>query len=128
MEAKAGKIEKALKEVAHGAGQDTIVAPEEIREAAVQLAKSLAESGLEELAKELRKTSSQWSKGENAIVGGQGLVQWTGTIQKISNELRTQIQELILQQISADRDTPVPQQYVELVNGYFRSLANPSEE
>ena len=128
MEAKAGEIEKSLRESSTARGQNTTVAPAEIREMAIQLAKSLEENGLEELAKELRKSSFQGAAEDSAVTGGIGLVRWTGTIQKVSVELRTQIQELILQQISADRDTPVPQQYVELVNGYFKSLANPSEE
>ncbi len=127
MEGKAGEIEKALKESATASGNEATISPDEIREMAVQLAKALGENGLDELAKELRKSSVQWGKS-NEVVGGNGQIHSIVTIRMIAVELRTQIQELILQQIAADRDTPVPPQYVELVNGYFKSLANPSDE
>ncbi|MDX1928857.1 MAG: hypothetical protein SFV81_20165, partial [Pirellulaceae bacterium] len=44
-------------------------------------------------------------------------------VTRVQKELRNRIQELIMLEIAADRDAPVPTQYRELIDGYFRTIA-----
>ncbi len=46
-----------------------------------------------------------------------------GSVIDVQKELRRRIQELILMEIAVDRNSPVPPQYIDLVDRYFRSLA-----
>ena len=68
--------------------------------------------------REASKTNAQFSPTPTSL-HGQLLV--------VQKELRARIQELILFEISADRNAPVPQQYRELVDRYFRSIAGDDE-
>jgi hypothetical protein len=51
-----------------------------------------------------------------------------GRVLRVQTELAKRIQELILLEISADRDAPVPPQYRALVDGYFRTIAGAEVE
>lgn len=57
----------------------------------------------------------------NRMVAPWGQVVW------VQKELRERIQEMILLEISADRNAPVPPRYRELVDGYFRTLAGEAD-
>ena len=46
-----------------------------------------------------------------------------GRVSLVVAKLQAQIQEMILLEISADRDAPVPTMYRRAVDGYFRTLA-----
>ncbi|OYP29372.1 hypothetical protein [Rhodopirellula sp. MGV] len=48
----------------------------------------------------------------------------SGRLQVIAQELRRRIQQVILLEIAADRDTPVPSEYQRAVDGYFRTLSS----
>ena len=51
----------------------------------------------------------------------------TGRTLLVVKELRARIQEMILLEISADRDAPVPPQYRTAVDQYLRAIAGESE-
>lgn len=44
-------------------------------------------------------------------------------VSRVQKELRSRIQELVMLEIAADRDAPVPTQYRDLIDGYFRTIA-----
>jgi len=59
-------------------------------------------------------SSKQFSVKNDPLVSG---------VARIQRELRSRIQELIMLEIADDRDAPVPTQYRELIDGYFRTIA-----
>lgn len=56
----------------------------------------------------------QFSLDTNPLVSG---------VARVQKELRSRIQELIMLEIASDRDVPIPSQYRELIDGYFRTIA-----
>ncbi|MCO8122431.1 hypothetical protein NHH03_11850 [Stieleria sp. TO1_6] len=48
-------------------------------------------------------------------------------VRLVAEELRKRIQQVILLEIAADRDTPIPGEYRQAVDGYFRTLAAEDE-
>ena len=59
-------------------------------------------------------SNDQFSLNKNPLYSG---------VVQVQKELRSRIQELIMLEIAADRDAPVPSQYRELIDGYFRTIA-----
>ena len=107
-----------------------------------QLQRELDEEGLGGLAEMLDETKLTEDEGagtdsemRDAGIGGasrsplgvrRNQPQWAG-LALISSELQKRIQEMILLEISADRDAPVPAQYRRAVDRYFRVLAGESK-
>jgi hypothetical protein len=52
----------------------------------------------------------------------------TNRVEVVVKELREQIQELILLEVAADRETPIPAVYRSAVDGYFRAIAGEGEK
>jgi len=108
-----------------------------------ELQKSLSSAGLEDVAEilsggggeESEETEKEGTSGSDpAALDGMGesirndklgvipnqLLH--GKLFQVQKELRNHIQELILLEIATDRNAPIPAQYRELVDGYFRSI------
>jgi hypothetical protein len=90
-------------------------------EGLTELAELLTEMDLteEEMKEQLRRGNGLTEKGFNRL--GSGNV--AGRVLLVVEELRARIQEMILLEISADRDAPVPSEYRAAVDRYFRVLA-----
>jgi len=108
-----------------GAGSEPAALTEsEVKAGTKELEQLLERAGLEEIAELIQKSAA----GDSDVVSyrGQGQVQFG--LQGAVQALRLEIQAIIMEQISADRNTPVPQNYVEAVNRYFESISNPTQE
>lgn len=97
-----------------------------------QLQKDLKEEGLDELAELLDPDGPaedllEEVGGDIEPSTGYGPGVATGRGYRVSlviRKLQARIQEMILLEIAADRETPVPAQYREAVNRYFRAIAS----
>ncbi len=105
-----------------GGGKKTEEDPGEPTAAAelAELADDLKSQGLRELAEEL--TGGGAGDTDDAIDLNRDSVGRGGPA-LVVEELRRRIREMILLDIAADRDAPVPPQYRAAVDGYFRVLA-----
>ncbi|MEM9588132.1 MAG: hypothetical protein AAGA03_12695, partial [Planctomycetota bacterium] len=96
------------------------------------LARQLKEEGLAKLAELLEQANDPAEEtsdasealrsdgsGEDYSPLGQGV---GGRVQLVVKELRERIQEVLLLEISVDRDAPVPVQYRRAVDGYLRRI------
>jgi hypothetical protein len=108
-----------------------------------QLQRELEEEGLGGLAELLEQTewnADELSGGFNELqegvfagvrtrrrFGSSGFDGGATRLAAISIELQNRIQEMILLEISADRDAPVPAQYRRAVDRYFRILAGQAD-
>lgn len=63
----------------------------------------------------VNRRSNQFSPRGNAVL--------YGNVLRVQKELRGRIQELIMLEISADRNVPIPPQYRDLVDRYFSTIA-----
>lgn len=97
-----------------------------------KLQKDLEEEGLDELAELLdgdeppEGPSDDPSGAEFGAVGGSGpsmAMARRHSVSLVARELQARIQEIILLEIAADREAPVPAQYREAVDRYFRVIA-----
>ena len=105
------------------------------------LQNDLNEEGLEELAEMLEGTEEldeqMRAELERLTANGNGLTgvrfdprdggNLFGRLLLVSAELQSRIQEMILLEISADRDAPVPASYRRAVDQYFRTLAGEAD-
>jgi hypothetical protein len=115
----------------------------ELEAQAAALQEKLKDAGLSELAELLdssevtdeqidqmyEKLSRRTSGGVAADgfhMRGQQSVQTKRAIVLIE-KLRKEIREMILEEISADRDAPIPVEFQRLVDGYFRTIAGEEE-
>lgn len=104
------------------------------------LQEELEEQGLEELA-ELLEDPQELSEERLAELeemfttrNGRGALafdirsgDYSTRVMLVAAELQDRIQEIVLREISADRDAPVPAQYRDAVDRYFRALAGEAE-
>lgn len=130
LEAKAREIQEALAESKGETGASTAEtesnalirseAKVEVRE----LQEQLQSAGLGELVELLEKAKSS----ENGIANYRGHGPLPAALLGVVRALRLEIQAIIMEQISADRNIPVPQNYVEAVDRYFESISSPIEE
>ncbi|MFK8112420.1 MAG: DUF4175 family protein [Rubripirellula sp.] len=102
------------------------------------LADQLEEEGMKELAELLsegevsdeeikKQLEMQFGPNGDGNVGGSRTNFQSGRLSLVIAELQARIQEMILLEISADRDAPVPAKYRRAVDGYFRSLAGDAD-
>lgn len=130
LEAKAREIQEALAESKGETGASTAEtesnalirseAKVEVRE----LQEQLQSAGLGELVELLEKAKSSG----NGIANYRGHGPLPAALLGVVRALRLEIQAIIMEQISADRNIPVPQNYVEAVDRYFESISSPIEE
>jgi hypothetical protein len=108
---------------------------------AEELAQGLSSAGLDELAELLRRDDDELDSEEqdSEAPGSEGattgnrtsddlfsinrLRNMRGRVIRIDRQLQEILRDLILSEISADRNTPVPPEYKELVDRYFRSIS-----
>jgi hypothetical protein len=79
---------------------------------------------------EIREMLAQAAKSGRGVSRRSSPTHAVGVASRVAlvvKRLRDRIQETILIEISADRDAPVPAQYREFVDGYFRTLAGESQ-
>lgn len=136
-----GEINELIKKSTQGKGgqsEQTESAPELDAQAAA-LQEKLKDAGLSELAETLdssKVTDEQieeiYERLSRRTAGGSGS---HGFVRKeqpsiqakraiiLVEKLRKEIRKLIFEEISADRDAPVPVEFQRLVDGYFRSIA-----
>ena len=107
-----------------------------------ELERGLIAAGLEELAQELRDGVEEAEEGEADLQESAGsgpamamgartrgmfsikrIQDLHGRVIRVDRQLREMLRDLILSEISVDKNTPVPPQYKELVDRYFRSLS-----
>jgi len=77
----------------------------------------------EDIAAMLQKMPGNMASGKTLAFAESNRGRYTGRVTLLVRRLREQIQETVLLEISADRDAAVPNQYRDLVDGYFRTLA-----
>ena len=123
------KLEQRASQLAQqlGGGGESKEDPQ--NEAALgQLTQDLKDQGLRELAEVLGQTDG---RGNGPRLGTSTQVDASlsadapgvGGVVLVVEELRRRIREMILLEIAADRDSPVPPQYRAAVDGYFRDIA-----
>lgn len=123
-----------------GNGEQEEMDEAEVKAGMRMLEEQLEEEGLTDLAELLSEAEVSDEEIEAQLdaqfgeigSGGDGLGierrLRAGRLALVAAELQARIQEMILLEISADRDAPVPAQYRRAVDGYFRSLAGEAEE
>ena len=144
LESIANQLSKAISQQGGGGGKPTEPQPQG-KGGAVEFLKRELQAGLKEAeledllemltsAEQEKKPESSASEVDPAFQdSSKGTVSddqfslnknplFNGVIQ-VQKELRSRIQELIMLEIAADRDSPVPSQYRELIDGYFRTIA-----
>ncbi|MEZ6129494.1 MAG: hypothetical protein R3C59_12495 [Planctomycetaceae bacterium] len=77
----------------------------------------------DEIAAMLQKMSGNMARSNTVPFAESVRSGYSGRVVLVVRRLREQIQETVLLEISADQDAPVPSQYRDLVDGYFRTLA-----
>jgi hypothetical protein len=104
-----------------------------------ELQEELEEQGLGELAELLADPESLDEERQAELrdmFGGNGRSDigidfqngnYSARILLVASELQSRIQEMVLREISADRDAPVPAQYRGAVDRYFRAIAGEAE-
>ena len=131
LEAKARQLQEAMK-VGNGRNGST----ESTTESASALTDSEVKAEMRELQEQLQRAGLEKIEellGEQ-IAQGNGSMNYRGLgvvssgIGGVVHALRLEIQAIIMEKISADRNIPVPPNYVEAVNRYFESIASPIEE
>ena len=129
LEAKARQLQEATKEPTEKSGAATATDSTSLTESEAkaemrELEQLLQRAGLEELVEVMRTPES----GNSGNVNYRGLGQIPYGLRGAVQALRLEIQAIIMEQISADRNIPVPQNYVEAVDRYFESISSPLEE
>jgi hypothetical protein len=134
LEAKARRLQEATEESTDrkgGASAEstsltdlTSLSESEVKAEMKELEQLLERAGLEEIVELLKKPGSGNSGGGE--YRGLGVIPYglRGAVQA----LRLEIQTIIMEQISTDRNMPVPQSYAEAVDRYFESISSPIEE
>ncbi len=125
LEAKARELQQALESSSESTSSADSTSAESGSKADLkELQELLNRAGLAELAEVLKDQK----------LGGGGTMNYRGLghipigLDGVVQALRLEIQAIIMEQISADRNIPVPQNYIEAVNRYFESIASPLEE
>ena len=129
LESKARQLQMAKSNPTDQKGGGTGSEPNAMTESEVkagirELEQLLERAGLKEIAELIQKPGT----GDSGVMSYRGHGQIPFGLQGAVQALRLEIQAIIMEQISADRNTPVPQNYVEAVNRYFESISNPIEE
>ena len=131
LEAKARELQAASEESTEKSGgksdtdtESSSLTESEIKAGTKELEQLLERAGLEEISEVLRKQGS----GESGSITYRGFGNIPIGLRGTVRALRFEIQAIIMEQISADRNMPVPQNYVEAVDRYFESISSPIEE
>ncbi len=131
LEAKARELQAASEESTEKSGgksdtdtESSSLTESEIKAGTKELEQLLERAGLEEISEVLRKQGS----GESGSITYRGFGNIPIGLRGTVRALRFEIQAIIMEQISVDRNMPVPQNYVEAVDRYFESISSPIEE
>ncbi|MCA9135454.1 MAG: hypothetical protein KDB00_01810 [Planctomycetales bacterium] len=94
-----------------------------------QLKTDLQEESLRELAEMLDGSGESDEQQDETVDGSRGGIAMrrqdvmANRVRLVADELRKRIQQVILLEIAVDRDTPIPSEYRQAVDGYFKTLA-----
>ncbi|MCG8652367.1 MAG: hypothetical protein MI861_21180, partial [Pirellulales bacterium] len=115
LEAQGAALEEQMGEQA-GAAEDELV----------EFASGLEQGEMKSAAQQIREALSNSNTSPSPSILRQPLA--VGEALKFANQqIRERIRELILRELEADRDSPVPPQYRTAVDDYFRRVAAPIE-
>ncbi|XZE19587.1 hypothetical protein SH449x_004912 [Pirellulaceae bacterium SH449] len=93
-----------------------------------QLEKALRQEGLDELANALESEEAESGGSSDVHFGLNRKQNARGRVEWVVRKLREEIQEILLLEVAAEREAPVPSLYRSAVDGYYRTIAGEDSE